>query len=226
LYPGIGLILPVALHWSVIALIELNVVGTLFASILALGWLVVQIQARDRRHLVEWTSELRRLTAEEFEWLVGELFRREGWQVSETGRQGGPDGNIDLEVTRDGGRKVVQCKRWDSRSVGVSEIREFAGTLLREGLRGDLGVFVTLSGFTPQAITEAKAMGLTLVDGGALYQRIEKVRRSEPCPICQAPMELGRSEHGWWLRCTVPGCRGKRDLGGEPGPAVEILTAA
>jgi restriction system protein len=226
LYPGIGLMLPVAFHWSVIALIEVNVMGALFAAVLAMGWLVVQIQARDRRHLMEWTSELRRLTAEEFEWLVGELFRREGWQVSETGRQDGPDGNIDLELTRKGGRKIVQCKRWKSWQVDVTEIRQFAGTLLREGLRGDAGIFVTLSTFTPQAVTEAKAIGLILVDGGELYRRIEKVRRSEPCPICQAPMELGRSEHGWWLRCTVRGCRGKRDLGGEPGRAVEILTAA
>jgi hypothetical protein len=48
---------------------------------------------------MEWTSDLRSLSAEEFEWLVGEFFRREEWDVRETGRQDGPDGNVDLELT-------------------------------------------------------------------------------------------------------------------------------
>jgi restriction system protein len=226
MYPGIGLILPVARHWSGIALVEANLVGTVVAASLLTGWLIVQIEARDRRHLVEWTTELRLLTAQEFEWLVGELFRREGWEVSETGRQDGPDGNIDLELRRQGRRKIVQCKRWTSQQVGISEIRELAGTLLREGLLGEAGIFVTLSDFTQPASTEAKKTGMSLIDRSELFRRIEKVRRSEPCPICSAPMVLDRSQYGWWEHCVVAGCRGKRDLGDEPGRAVEFLTAA
>src|SRR5712691_4326217 len=72
LYAGGGLVLPLALHWSVAALVEANVIGTLFAGLMVLAWFTVQLQARDRRHLIEWTSNLRLLTAEEFEWLVGE----------------------------------------------------------------------------------------------------------------------------------------------------------
>lgn len=72
--------------------------GTVRAGSLLFGWLFVQIEARDRRHLLEWTSDLRLLDATEFEWLVGELLRREGWSVAEHGRQAGPDGNIDLEI--------------------------------------------------------------------------------------------------------------------------------
>jgi hypothetical protein len=226
LYPGLGLIVPVMLHWSVIGLIAVNVLGTLYAGVLAIGWLALQIQARDRRHLVEWTTNLRLLAAEEFEWLVGEVFRREGLQVNHTGRNDGPDGNIDLELTSQGRRMIVQCKRWQAWKPGVDEVRAFAGTLMREGLAGDAGIFVTLSGFTPQARTEAEAIGLTLIDGPDLYRRIEKVRRTEHCPICQAPMVFDRSLRGWWFRCTVPGCRGKRDLSNDTGRAVEILTAA
>ena len=141
-----------------------NIAGTAWAAVLAIGWLWVQIEARDRRHLMEWTSDLRQLSAEEFEWLVGELFRRETWEVRETGRQDGPDDNIDLELIGKNGRTIVQCKRWDSREVGVDEVREFAGTLMREGLRGSDGIFVTLSQFNRPALAEAKRTSISVVD--------------------------------------------------------------
>ena len=226
LYPGAGLLLPLVLHWSRWGLVQANVLGTVLAAVVTLGWLIVQIEARDRRHLVEWTTNLRLLDPEEFEWLVGELFRREGWNVGETGRQESADGNIDLVLTRGSLRRIVQCKRWNSWLVGVADIRGFAGTLMREGLPGSAGVFVTLSTFGEQARAEAEAIGLTIVDGRELYRRVEKARRTEPCPACRAPMLLDRSSRGWWLHCVAPGCRGKRDLGNEPGRALELLTMA
>lgn len=223
-YGGGGLALPLALHWPVLNLVLANVLGTMLAGVVSLGWLAVQVQAGDRRHLVEWTTNLRLLTPEEFEWLVGEVFRREGWKVRETGRQGGPDGGIDLELTRDRQRRIVQCKRWTYKLVGVDEIRQFAGTLTREGLPGSAGIFVTLWDFGEQAREEAETIGITLLDGRDLYARIEKVRRAEPCDICREPMILDRSPHGWWLRCVAAGCQGKRDLGNDPGRAVDLLT--
>jgi restriction endonuclease len=224
LYPGLGLALPLALGWSIPNLVVANVVGVTFAAVVSLGWLGVQLDAKDRRHLVEWTTNLRLLSAEEFEWMVGELFRRDGWKVRETGRQDAPDGNIDLELTKGSARRLVQCKRWTARQVGVDEVRRFAGALLREGLRGSDGIYVTLSDFNDHAHQEALRTGIAVVDGRALYSRVEKARRSEPCPVCQYPMVLSRSEHGWWFRCVTEGCAGKRDLGKEPGRAVDLLT--
>jgi HJR/Mrr/RecB family endonuclease len=225
LYGGFGLALPLALSLPVVWLINLNVVSTLLAGLLILVWLTLRAQETRRRNLLEWTSDLRLLDAREFEWFVGELFRREGWAVEETGRQGQADGNVDLRLTRDGGRRIVQCKRWTANFVGVELVRGFAGTLLREGLPGSAGIFVTLSDFTPQAIEEAAKAGLTLLDGRALYSRVEKVRRPESCPTCSEPMVLDRSMHGWWFRCVRPGCGGKRDLGKDPARAVELLLA-
>jgi hypothetical protein len=225
LYFGVGLALPVALGWPTPWLIAANVTGTMFAGVILLIWFVVQIQARDRRLLVEWTSDLRRLDAREFEWFVGELLRREGWTVEEVGRHGAPDGGVDLEVTRGNEHKLVQCKRWTSWQVGVDDVRTFAGTLRGDGIQGSDGIFATLSDFTEQARTEARRMGMTLWDNRDLYARAEKARRHEPCPNCTAPMTLGRSPHGWWFRCVEPGCQGKRDLGRDPGRAIELLTA-
>lgn len=222
-YAGAGLALPLALQWPTVGLVSANFVATSIAGLILLLWLAAQVNASHRRHLMEWTTNLRLLTSQEFEWLVGELFRREGWQVKETGRQDGPDGNVDLELRRDGRRMIVQCKRWGSWQVSVDEIRKFAGTLMREGLAGASGVFVTLSDFSEHARAEAAKVGFTLMDRHDLYQRVEKVRRPEPCPTCGASMILGRSQHGWWFRCTAKGCQGKRDLGSEPGRAVELL---
>lgn len=75
-------------------------------------------------------------------------------------------------------------------------MRGFAGTLLREGLPGSAGIFVTLSDFTKPARSEAKANGIALVDNHDLNDRIEKARRIELCPVCQDAMVLDRSARG------------------------------
>jgi hypothetical protein len=223
LYGGGGLILPLAFGWPTWYLVVANVEFTILAAVVSLGWFAVRIEAGNRRRLVEWTTDLRLLDSSEFEWLVGEVFRREGWTVRETGHRDGPDGTIDLDLTRGRQRKIVQCKRWTSMSVGVDEIRRFLGTLMREKLPEDAGIFVTLSSFTEQARQEAQQAGITLVDNRNLYSRIEKVRRAELCPLCNTPMVLDRSPHGWWLRCVADGCSGKRDLSDDPGRAVDLL---
>ena len=224
LYPGIGLLFPLALGWSTESLVGANLFGVTFAAVIGLGWFVVRIEAQERRHLLEWTTDLRYLDAEEFEWFVGEIFRREGWDVRETGRQDRADGNVDLILTKGRDRRIVQCKRWDSRAIRIGAIRAFAGTIAAEGLPGNHGIFVTLSSFNGAAVDEAKRTGITLIDGRALHGKAEKVRRPEPCPDCGAPMELGRSQHGWWFRCVAAGCSGKRHLDRETGIAVDLLT--
>jgi HJR/Mrr/RecB family endonuclease len=222
-YAGVGLILPLTLGWSTPFLVEANVVGTVLAALVSIGWLAARIQQGDRRLLLEWTTDLRRLDSSEFEWLVGEMFRRDGWKVRETGSPDTPDGNIDLELTRDHERKIVQCKRWIARRVDVDEIRRFLGTLWREDLPRDAGIFVTLSKFTKQARKEARDAELVLIDGAELHTRIDKARRPEPCPKCQSPMILDRSMYGWWLRCDTGGCSGKVNLGDDAGRAIEFL---
>jgi HJR/Mrr/RecB family endonuclease len=223
LYGGIGLALPLAARWFVPWLVLANILGTTLAGTFLLMWLAVQIQASRRRNLIEWTTDLRRLDSEEFEWLVGEVYRREGWTVDETGRRDRPDGGIDLVLRRGRERVIVQCKRWTAWQVGVDDVRAFAGALTREGLPMRAGVFATLSSFTEQARAEGKQLGLTLVDNMDLYAKVEKVRRPEPCEKCGANMLLDRSPRGWWFRCIASGCDGKKNLGRDPAQAVQLL---
>ena len=224
LYLGIGLALPLMLGWPVQWLVAANLVGTSLAFGFLMTWVAARVQESRRRNLLEWTTDLRRLDAREFEWLVGEMCRREGWAIEETGLHGQPDGGVDLVLRRGRERVLVQCKRWTSWQVGVEDVRSFAGALTREGVAANSGLLVTLSDFTEQARIEAKELGMTLLDGVDLYARVDKVRRPEPCPNCQAPMLLDRSMRGWWFRCTRRGCGGKRDLGRDPAQAVELLT--
>ena len=224
LYPGFGLLLPLLLGWPTLWLVDANVFGVFFAALLSLGWLLAQLEAKDRRHLLEWTTDLRHLTAEEFEWFVGEVFRREGWDVTETGRQDAADGNVDLVMTKGKERVIVQCKLWQSWWIGVNDIRAFAGTLRADNKPTTKGLFVTFSDFTEEARKEARRADVELVGRHELFLRAEKARRAEPCPICGKPMLLDRSPRGWWFRCTANGCTGKRDLADQPARAVELLT--
>ena len=62
----------------------------------------------------------------EFEMLVGEAFRLKGYAVHEHGG-GGPDGGIDLVLSRPGQngseKFLVQCKQWRAFKVGVDVVR-------------------------------------------------------------------------------------------------------
>ncbi|MGO9972254.1 MAG: restriction endonuclease [Solirubrobacteraceae bacterium] len=79
--------------------------------------------------------------------------------------EGKPDGNVDLRLRCGDEQRLVQCKQWQARSVGVEEVRKLAGTLLREGLHGRAGVLITSSSFTSTAIDEAKRLRMGLIDG-------------------------------------------------------------
>jgi hypothetical protein len=234
-YVGIGLALPLGVGARAPLLIACNVIGVSFGWAITLAWVFRSVQSTHRRHLLEWTTNLRLLSAQEFEWLVGEMLRREGWQVEETAREGEPDGNVDLRIHRGERRALVQCKRWTSTPVGVEKVRELAGTLVREltgtlvreGLPADAGILVTLSHFTAPAVAEAAKLRVQLVDNRDLVRRIEDVRATEPCPVCSTPMIPDRSTHGWWLRCPryFDGCKGKRNLAEDPARALELMLA-
>ncbi len=238
-YAGWGIGLPLLLGASTPVLIAMNTTGAVFAAVIALARLISVLEASIRHQQLELTTDLRRVSGHEFELLVGELFRRAGWDVTETAQEGRPDGGVDLRLRRGGEQRLVQCKQWQAWRIGVEEVRKLAGTLLREGLDGRAGVLVTSSSFTSTAIDEAKRLGMCLIDGRDLLGRLEQVGAvglvqqtsavgaAWACPKCSTPMILALSTHGWWLRCPryTAGCQGKHDLGPDPRRAVEALLA-
>jgi restriction system protein len=107
-----------------------------------------------------------------FETIVLDLLHRMGYGTSRTDLQrvgGSGDGGIDGVISLDklGLEKVyVQAKRWQN-TVGRPEIQAFYGALA--GQRANKGVFITTSGYTPQAVEFARSVErIVLVDGPRL----------------------------------------------------------
>lgn len=93
--------------------------------------MVSYLRRRQRVHLLESHAGLDSISAldwREFEQLVGEALRRQGYAVEETGL-GGADGGVDLLLRREGRIWLVQCKRWRQRQVPVATVREMWGSL-------------------------------------------------------------------------------------------------
>ena len=125
-----------------------------------------------RRSLLESATnpgEVTRMTWQEFELLVGEAYRRQGYRVTETGL-GGADGGIDLILTKPRIKALVQCKHWKVRQVGVKPVRELFGVMTAE--RATEGILVTSGRFTDEAKSFASSNGITLVDGTALARLV------------------------------------------------------
>ena len=75
------------------------------------------------------------MTWGQFEKLVGEAFRLQGYSVTETGR-GGADGGRDLILSKGGERFLVQCKQWKAFMVPVGVVRELYGVMAAKAAAG------------------------------------------------------------------------------------------
>ena len=142
---------------------------------------VAQSRAPDALHEMSWR---------EFEMLVGESFRLQGYQVLETGQafsnaaSGGPDGGVDLVLSRDREKYLVQCKQWKAFKVGVAVVRELYGVMAAQGAAG--GFVVTSGSFTAEATAFAAGRNVQLVDGTKLYAMLQQARAASQ-PVSSAP---------------------------------------
>jgi restriction system protein len=120
----------------------------------------------------EITEYLNAMPPYDFQKLVAGLFRGMGYHVSWDAPPG-PDGGVDVIAFRDplgteDPRIKVQVKREPSRKTDVVGLRAFMSVLSR----GDVGVFVSLGGFTSSATAEARnseTRRITLVDASDLF---------------------------------------------------------
>jgi restriction system protein len=195
---------------------------------------VAQSKASDALDGMSW---------QQFEMLVGEGFRLQGYQVAETGG-GGADGGVDLVLTRpgkNGGEKfLVQCKQWRAFKVGVDVVRELYGVMAARGATG--GFVVTSGRFTDDAISFASGRNVSLIDGPKLHGLIRQARsevsrsparaaaspaaapslapiQATTCPLCSKPMVRRMAKRGtnaggeFWGCLGYPACRGTRSIG-------------
>ena len=174
----------------------------------------------------------------EFELLVGEAFRLQGFQVTEIDG-GGADGGVDLVLRKGSEKFLVQCKQWKAFTVGVTVVRELYGVMAAKGAAG--GFVVTSGRFTGEAKTFASGRNVKLVDGPRLFGLIKQATAAragnaktpamqttpEPtqtatphsCPVRAEPMVQRTAKRGsstgsaFWGCSAYPSCRGTRQIG-------------
>ena len=171
---------------------------------------------------------LGRMSWQEFEILVGEYFRRQGYRVTDNGG-GGADGGVDVVLRNRSGHYLVQCKHWRALRVGVQPVRELYGVMAAHGVTG--GFVVTSGDFTEEAVRFADGIALTLINGKTLLRDLRAQADSGPgsapghhsvpgCPVCGAPMVRRRARNGsapgkqFWgcSRYAKNHCRGTREI--------------
>jgi len=195
---GLGLMAYAFIHWAIPAwagddpfrlrftngMVRLAPFVLIIFGMLALASLVF---SRTRRKLVDRQTSLETLsdmTWKQFEWLVAEAFRREGYRV-DFSVDAGPDGGIDLVLHRDGRTSLVQCKQWRTYSVGVPVIREMFGLMVAED--ADEVIIVTSGQFTNDAKAFAEGKPIWLIDGPELLALVQSVQDGPPTTINQEP---------------------------------------
>jgi len=170
------------------------------------------------------------LSWREFEMLVGEAFRVQGYRVVETG--GSADGGVDVVLRKDSEKYFVQCKQWRAQTVGVPIVRELYGAMAAQGATG--GFVVTSGRFTKPASEFAEGRNVTLIDGPQLHAMIQRVSQnslaaknaaspivpaeSPACPTCSKPMAMRTARRGpktgqrFWGCTGYPTCTGTRAI--------------
>lgn len=199
---------------------------------------------RERRSLVAEATKsdaagvLDGMNWRQFERLVAEAFRLQGFHVAEIGG-GGADGGIDLVLKRGGETFLVQCKQWKAFKVGVEVVRELYGVMAAKGAAG--GFVVTSGRFTAEARDFASGRNVRLIEGPQLQallgqasasgsgtqnpSRAQASARTAPfepatptCPLCSKPMVRRTAKRGsnagvpFWGCTRYPDCRGTRPI--------------
>lgn len=209
--------------------------GVLFIWAIAM---LVKLKDQDRFDSQTGLDSIGKLGWAQFERLIGEIYRRQGYQVEITGSDSG-DGGVDVRLHRDGKITLVQCKHWKVQSVGVKPVRELLGVMTSENAY--YGILVTSGSFTPDAAAFAEKNGIKLIDGPELEKMIRSVQqsgRSEPtgrqapvavitaadqdaapaCPTCGAAMRKRTASQGrhagtqFWGCSRYPACKGLRQI--------------
>jgi restriction system protein len=152
----------------------------IFALVLLVPAPISAFNAWHKRKLLDNQKNIqtiRNLSWREFELLVAEAYRRQGYSVIENDIAG-PDGGIDVRLKKSGSLHIVQCKNWKSVKVGVKVVREMYGVMVAEHASS---VKIIISGmFTQEAKNFANGKPIDLIDGVQLEALIANVQISTP----------------------------------------------
>jgi restriction system protein len=209
---------------------KLAYISALLFALLAAG---SALFATKRRRLVDDQQSLESLCAtswKDFEYLVAEAYRRQGFDVDYSLGEGS-DGGVDLVLRKDGRKVLVQCKQWKTFSVGRPVVQQMFGIMTAE--RADEVILITSGRFTNDAREFAHGKPVRLVDGAQLLELVRTVQASKAgpapveirpapaaeaprCPLCGSEMVQRTARRGvragsnFWGCASYPKCKGTR----------------
>ncbi len=154
---------------------------------------------------------INKLSWQDFEFLLAEHFKKEGYDTVITGG-GGADGGIDIKLFKDGETYLVQCKHYKSWKVSVHIVREFFGIVTAEKAIG--GYIITSGRFTNDAYSFAKSKNIHLINGNDLIEMLnpEDMNNAKSmttaCPRCGGELVEKTGKFGRFLGCdNYPRCK-------------------
>lgn len=139
----------------------------------------------------------------------------------------GADGGIDIKLYQDNTNNptsLIQCKAWNSKQIGVKEVREFLGVLTHEKI--SKGFFMSTGKFTEDAKRIAKSNKVNLITGEMFLSMILRLNeasqrkllklatagdyKTPSCSACGLKMVKRSSKRGEFWGCkNYPRCRQK-----------------
>ena len=143
-----------------------------------LFWLSSRERLLRQRRLGQTSTahRLMLLMPDEMADIAAEMYRLQGYVVTENKRPDLDDGGVDFDISKDGKIWLVQVKHW-RQQVTVKEARELWGIVASERAAG--GVLIGTSGFTSPAWEFAKGKDLALIDGPEFL----RLRSELPIPL-------------------------------------------
>jgi len=157
---------------------------------------------------------IKNLSWQNFEFLLSEWFKKEGFN-SEISGGGGPDGGVDIVLHKNGELFLVQCKHFKAWKVSVKTVRELYGVMAAQKAAG--GYVVTSGRFTNEARAFAQDKNIELIDGRKLESILEagKVQNIsvatlniKTCPRSGHELVEKSGKYGKFLSCSAyPSCR-------------------
>ena len=158
---------------------------------------------------------IRRLHWFDFERLITEAFRQQGYTAERTST--GADGGVDIVLKMRGKTTLVQCKQYKSFKVGVTIVRELKGVVAVEG--ADSGIVVCSGRFTREAEEFAQKAGITLIGGDELVKLMQldsgkmgrttaAVAPTASCPRCGEALVQRTARRGSNAGKSFIGCSG------------------
>ena len=197
-----------------------------------------RLLSSDRVSPVRWSPELLHvLDWKLFEQLVADYFCVKGWNATVTadGADEGIDVRLATKTKPDQLFGVVQCKAWNRKRVGVSQIRELFGVMGHVNAR--IGIFVAVVGYTADAKAFAANKHIKLLDADDLLGLIRGLTdaqqadllqrttqgdyRTPSCPSCGVKFikrvaKRGRNKGQWFWGCRhFPRCNNRMQPSAE-----------